>query len=187
MPNWCYNEITFNPADVAKVKALVSPDPNIEAFDLNRILPMPETLAISCGSSTQDAEEFLTTGKYDADRYPDEGEEPDPGIFVGRKELIEPHTLPELRAFAKLIQKNKRDYGAAGWYEWRCKYWGTKWNTDDVKWDKCRVFFDTAWAPPIHALEELSKKLGITFTVSAEEPDTMRYLKAKISNGKVLA
>jgi hypothetical protein len=42
-----------------------------------------------------------------------------------------------------------------GWYDWRVKHWGTKWNpniqtfmTDDV--GKCiELAMDTAWAPPV--------------------------------------
>ena len=56
-----------------------------------------------------------------------------------------------------------------GWYEWRIKHWGTKWDAvhivpsmagDDV----LRLQFDTAWSPPLPVYDAL---LDLGFYVKA--------------------
>lgn len=43
---------------------------------------------------------------------------------------------------------------------WRDLTWGTKWQPMDVDWKNDKeICFDTAWKPPIPALQELSKEL----------------------------
>ena len=49
--------------------------------------------------------------------------------------------------------ENKAKYKAGDWYEWDCKYWGTKWNAysacepEEIE-SGLRFRFDTAWCPP---------------------------------------
>lgn len=48
------------------------------------------------------------------------------------------------------------------WYDWRINNWGTKWDTDDVDVQKLddnnyRLYFTTAWSPPIYWLETAIK------------------------------
>jgi hypothetical protein len=52
-----------------------------------------------------------------------------------------------------------------GWYDWTVENWGTKWDLDenplmpDSFQDKEILFgFDTAWSPPMGAIEALSEK-----------------------------
>ena len=51
-------------------------------------------------------------------------------------------------------------YGACGWYNWRVSNWGTKWDASESDWDLeeglLTVHFNTAWAPPIGWLENVS-------------------------------
>lgn len=54
------------------------------------------------------------------------------------------------------------------WYDWRCCYWGTKWNA--IEGEMCLrgdgtiiIKFSTAWGPPSHWIEALSE-FGIAFT-----------------------
>lgn len=48
------------------------------------------------------------------------------------------------------------------WYNWHCKYWGTKWNAYDTynKIGKSYVIFvfNTAWTTPTRIIEQLAKK-----------------------------
>lgn len=49
-----------------------------------------------------------------------------------------------------------------GWYDWKIKYWGTKWNAyntvDTVITDGCiTTTFDTAWSPPIPIFKAIEK------------------------------
>lgn len=44
------------------------------------------------------------------------------------------------------------------WYQWRISHWGTKWDIDPATFHVIEpgvYFFDTAWAPPIRALQAL--------------------------------
>jgi hypothetical protein len=58
------------------------------------------------------------------------------------------------------------------WYSWRIDNWDTKWNASDVSfgndthssltpdyWEEgsIKVFFNTAWSPPIKVIDQLSK------------------------------
>lgn len=167
MPNYVYNTVTFAHEDVEKVKKLVVTADR--AFDFDRIIPMPESLKIVSGSSTFDADRLLKGEAVSAECYPDEGEEPDPSVFYNPPCEKYPKTLPELRVFARLIKSNQDQYGHGDWYDWACANWGTKWNACEPYWSDNVVHFDTAWSDPKPIFIQLSKLLGITFTVACEE------------------
>ena len=46
--------------------------------------------------------------------------------------------------YFKLHQK----YGCHNWYDWHCKYWGTKWDAFDVEISDTEIRFTTAWSMP---------------------------------------
>ena len=51
--------------------------------------------------------------------------------------------------------------GVAGWYKWRLDNWGTKWDVYDAQCDyfdanTLRLYFDTAWSPPMRIYEKLT-------------------------------
>lgn len=57
-----------------------------------------------------------------------------------------------------------------GWYDWRVKNWGTKWDATILsasrKKDTATLYFETAWAPPIEiyrVLEEEGFKVEATY------------------------
>lgn len=167
MPNYVYNTVRFAREDAAKVRELVRTDKN--AFDFNKIIPMPESLNIVSGSSTYDAQRYVK-GEDMGDlrkRYPEEGVEPDCRIFIGTERS--PKTMPELRAFAILVEENLEKYGCTDWYDWCSRYWGTKWNACDASWSGNSVWFETAWSDPEPVFLKLSELLGIRFTVECEE------------------
>lgn len=63
------------------------------------------------------------------------------------------------------------------WYEWRLQNWGTKWDVDgnvDVNKlddDLYRLYFTTAWSPPIHWFETVIKNYpALKFELNAGEP-----------------
>lgn len=63
------------------------------------------------------------------------------------------------------------------WYEWRLQNWGTKWDVDgnvDVNKlddDLYRLYFTTAWSPPIHWFETVVKNYPtLKFELNAGEP-----------------
>ncbi len=59
-------------------------------------------------------------------------------------------------ASKNLIEK----YGSNNWYDWSCRYWGTKWNgvTDEPYSGEGIIRFRTAWSYPEGFIEALSKK-----------------------------
>jgi hypothetical protein len=63
------------------------------------------------------------------------------------------------------------------WYDWRESNWGTKWDVDgDVDVNKLdddlyRLYFTTAWSPPIHWFETVIKSYPtLKFELHAGEP-----------------
>lgn len=71
-------------------------------------------------------------------------------VFVDEKQLVE---------YGKELIGAYRRYGTNDWYQWNCKYWGTKWNavTDmiSIKYIhesdqdmQCEITFNTAWCAP---------------------------------------
>ena len=51
--------------------------------------------------------------------------------------------------------------GVTGWYKWRLDNWGTKWDVYDAQCDyfdanTLRLYFDTAWSPPMRIYEKLT-------------------------------
>ena len=183
MPNYVYNTVTFNPEDVEKVKALVCTPGVDESFDFDKIIPMPKTLSIVSGSSTYAAIDFLN-GRFDKIKdYPDEGDFPDVDKFLDS--TTHPSTLPELAVYASIVQYNFAAYGASDWYTWRNRHWNTKWNACEPYWCDNVCHFDTAWSSPDPVFLELSKKLGIRFTVESEE-ESLEFCSITVfNNGEI--
>lgn len=60
------------------------------------------------------------------------------------------------------VRTLKVKYGAADWYEWNIKNWGTKWGTYDTKVHEMGgdgspvlIEFQSAWGPPTEEMMEL--------------------------------
>ena len=124
--------ITGPKLDRDRLQAQVTGD---SAFDLNKIVPMPlELRNIQSGSTTINGVRFPLWVEKD-------------GKDVGL-------TPEETRSLLKR-------FGATNWYDWACRNWGTKWNTQDVEdvvvRDKeLQYHFETAWETPYEALRTLS-------------------------------
>jgi hypothetical protein len=75
------------------------------------------------------------------------------------------------------------DFKGNNWYDWNVRNWGTKWDvavSDDSKYNETELVtdsedtlvyrFDTAWSPPIPAIEKLSEMFpNIEFDLEYEE------------------
>lgn len=61
------------------------------------------------------------------------------------------------------------------WYEWRCKYWNTKWNAYDgytiVGKTQITFVFNTAWSFPYAVAVELAKQLGYDLELKYADED----------------
>ena len=64
----------------------------------------------------------------------------------------------------KAYVENLKEYGAMNWYDWRVKYWGTKWDAFDADIFRTNnivtVTFSTAWACCQPIIEALCKKFS---------------------------
>jgi hypothetical protein len=63
-------------------------------------------------------------------------------------------------AYEARLEQLREKYGHSGWYNWRVSNWGTKWDACESDWDlddnELTIHFQTAWAPPIGWLENVS-------------------------------
>lgn len=86
-----------------------------------------------------------------------------PFSFPKDKELTEEY----IEAFAKAEKEQREKYGVVGWYDYNCKYLGTKWDSDMSGGDNLPTvsldgnsiffFFDTAWSPAEPAFKRLAE------------------------------
>ena len=83
-------------------------------------------------------------------------------------------------------------YGYSDWYEWKNNNWGTKWIMDfeviQTLNEKLVYYFDSAWAPPVSLLENISVKyphlkFSISYNIFEEMGDESRVVS--VENGKV--
>ena len=92
---------------------------------------------------------------------------------------------------------NVAKYGVGGWYDWRVKYWGTKWDVADASFAKSKgeisYGFDTAWSPPCEWVAALSKRFpSLTITLEYHEEADLypsaicTYEDGRQSNYKVI-
>lgn len=79
---------------------------------------------------------------------------------------------PKCDADEKEDEELVAKYGVDNWYDWSCKYWGTKWNTSSVREVSPQaVEFDTAWATPEPLIKALSEKYHTTVSVCYADED----------------
>lgn len=100
---------------------------------------------------------------------------PCPQELLNTPEVSYPDSEPEKKKARQAEQESlKKKYGAAGWYDWCVKNWGTKWTASycSVESDASGLIykFETAWAPPTPVILMLSKKFPeLTFVHEAHE------------------
>jgi len=90
------------------------------------------------------------------------------------------------------VKEFEAKYGHGDWYAWCVANWGTKWDLvlqdDDFleNFDKHKGFcFDTAWSPPIKAIESLSLKFpNLKFKIHFIDEAWMFWGEAEIQNGE---
>jgi hypothetical protein len=122
-----------------------------EEFDFNNILPMPECLNITEGTTTAIGM-ALETDNY-TDGWCNSKEEALKKI-EGFKESEE-----EIRELGRQALSNIEKLGHQSWYSWACDKWGTKWNAYEVfRADEESLSIQTAWSCPYPIFEALSEK-----------------------------
>ena len=166
MPNHVTNLLTITAATeerVAEIKSLIEgkfDDGESMPIDFNKIIPRPESLNITSGSTTDNGIAIL---KYRA------GDETDirkimqykwSRGFANYDDLIN-HLLEKgsanLEEAAKALE-NEKIYGHRDWYSWTRDNWGTKWNaySQELREDGV-IKFETAWSTPEPVICALSR------------------------------
>jgi len=164
MPNWCFNYLTIegNEQDIAKVKAQLN-KPFTKMHDQFNMetnqMELTETSYSNPVFAFHNIYNHTQAGISDEDYM----KQPD-------------HTLP----MAEQLQ-----FKGKCWYDFNVREWGTKWDvavrdgedypetelhTED-DWSTSLTYrFNTAWSPPVPAIEKLSTQYpNLEFTLSYEE------------------
>ena len=166
MPNHVTNIIEIK-GDPARIKSLFEAVKNDEyglgSIDFNKLTPMPLELDIEEGSRTTRGlkaykdfiEVYTFNGKkedFDLLNIPEKSEQ----AFLRVRPDIDRATWD----LGKQAFQNEQKHGAATWYKWRIRNWGTKWNAygyeDGVQFDGHSLRFQTAWAPPQPVIAKLA-------------------------------
>ena len=166
MPNHVTNILTISGPEelVAKIKSEIAgeyEDGEPRFIDFNKIVPRPDTLNITSGSSTSNGIAIL---KFRA------GDPSDIRKLMGfnwatefaTEEQLIAHMCDNELANLEEAQKaldNVRLYGHQDWYSWSNANWGTKWNAYSQNSDEGsnEISFETAWSTPYPVIEALSR------------------------------
>lgn len=175
MPNHITNILTVS-GDEERVKNLFSSvNSKKSIFDFNKIIPMPESLNITSGSSvdmaiivlTNDVEELnkMMSWQWVKEMNVNNEEE------LRRKLLnkLSPEELQQVNVALDNITK----YGHKDWYSWSVANWGTKWNAYDLnRVSSDTISFDTAWSTPFPVIMSLSEQFpDLRFEVKFADED----------------
>lgn len=71
-------------------------------------------------------------------------------------------TSPCPKGQEKIQAEYEKKFGAGNWYDWSCKFWGTKWGAYDSELSQDEdgfllYSFNTAWSPPAEWIEATSR------------------------------
>lgn len=145
-------------------------------LDFNLLISMPAELMMEEGSNTERCVMFYLTercsiqlqeldekklrvvsalvGNQFSSKWPEE-------VFRRVSEWMNDASEPEKdKAYADGRQyvSNYEKYGAATWYGWSIRNWGTKWNAGKtVILDRDTIQFDTAWSNPAPIVQKLGE------------------------------
>ena len=166
MPNYVQNNITFS-GDDAEIKkmleAIKADEIGFGSIDFNKIIPIPESLIIESGSSSNKGIEMV---KSYLENMPEELKNKE-GTYEEIFDDLRNHSADISDEEDKKIWDigvkaayNLYKYDVPTWYEWCCKNWGTKWNAcscSEANENSKTISFQTAWDTPLPVMEKLSK------------------------------
>lgn len=117
MPNWTENELTVSGPDVQKVLSAIRSeahdDEDARLLDFDKIIPYPEPYRFRDQRAQEYQEKLRAIEKNDPDRQ-------------SKLEALAAEYDAEPGA------PRIKDGFNTGGYEWRCDFWGTKWNATHV-------------------------------------------------------
>lgn len=168
MPNWVENKLSYN-GNEEEIKEMLEKirydNATIGTIDFNKIIPMPKSLDIECGSRTDKGIEMV---KNYLENLPAElkGKE---GTYEEVLEDLHNHSADISNEEEKKIWDvgvtavdNLYKYNAPTWYEWCNDNWNTKWNAcgydENTDYsDSDFIWFQTAWSAPVPVIQKLSE------------------------------
>ena len=206
MPNWTFNTLEVRPMEhqldndaekrVAEeqFKDFVKESINLDegTFTLGGVCPMPESLNITSGTTTENGMAFIDWVENNKPEHIDKMLE----YAWLSQEINKKWSAKKKRdeACKLLAEKGGKDgldaleegrkglynlenYGYKDWYGWCCANWGTKWDVGECEildYDKedpmLRLQFDTAWSPPMEWLQKATEKYPfLQFCMHVEE------------------
>lgn len=160
MPNHVTNLITFD-CSARRFQEIAEfvrcKNDFLGSVDFNKIMPMPQSLNIECGSRGNRGYELYKEylGRLSLLMSPEDRK------ALKAEYLEKVADDPEVFALGKQYYENQKEYGATTWYDWSVNNWGTKWNAYDyVQVDPKAKFlqFNTAWSSVPNILALLSEE-----------------------------
>jgi hypothetical protein len=137
MPNWCQNNITVRGS----------------IFEVLRFVKVGVNGAEEV-TVDSNIEELFLRHKVGMESY-----------YATPKTFKDADTTNHPDKFKKQSNYQMKTYGVVGWYDWNCKYLGTKWASEfeSVTFSHSQydgtfelvIWFDTAWSPPVAWLEKV--------------------------------
>ena len=172
MPNICDNHIVIHTDSDSMIDAILEKcvvevkddqkwffnDDTVEIFDITQLLPEPKEFdLIHTGSAVDDNTGERVNNWYEVDKESGEKQEQSLSVITGdkTKTVGVPQEVQD-----ELLEK----YGAVNGYDWRNKFWGTKWITGSdmdyvrVHRDNQMIAFEntSAWCPPYALFENVA-------------------------------
>jgi hypothetical protein len=162
-------------------------------FDFAAIIPVPAIIE-GTESSTSVDQGLVHLGHADLvlKRFLErDASFEEPAIrYIERLKAI-PVSDPEGVAKAKVGIQAFMETGSMDWYDWRCKHWGTKWNSDNLqvlsdKPGRYEFCFDTAWRFPVPIFEKLAQMFpDLNFAIETILDDNILTVHGTIREGKL--
>lgn len=203
MPNYVANIVRMK--GIAK-RPLFTKRDDERYFDFNKIIPMPESLDIECGSTQDESIMYYLTDRCTVpvnclnqnaekelyatvDIYSENWAQK---VFIRTQEIAYKATKAEkdkLFNNGKMYIENYRNYGVTTWYDWCIKNWGVKWNTCSNKQvNDNTITFQTAWSAPLPVIKKLSEMYpnAIVSIMYADEDEGYNTGYFVFMNGEII-
>ena len=158
MPNWVSNHVQCANTDALS-----------RLRDFSLIIPEHPAIALLPGLAAQHAAQLYQQGKSWR------AVATDPAFVASldqeQKDTPTKHRLTPERAARRYLLYCKV-HGCVDWYDWRCRYWGSKWNVCHYRHQGSEAWFETALMHPYPVIAALSRQFPDTrFCVSYADED----------------
>lgn len=193
MPNHCSNKLVVR-GSVSVIDLMIEKVRGSDsAFDFEKIVPMPESLNIESGSTTDYALAIIEYYDGDSSALKKVLEYPwVKSMNIVKLDDLANHLIKTEKANminGLKAKHNMKTYGHKDWYDWKVHHWGTKWNAydGDKEWSPFGqgkfIRFVTAWGPPVPVIEKLSKEFpslafDLRYSVEGEGTEECIYIES---------